>query len=335
MPVLIASSACGPADIDAEFAAANRHILEHERGNGYWLWKPYFIVRALESLAPGDWLFYCDAGAHFVAPIDPLVEVCLRDGRDVIVFDLPYPERRWTKRDAFVLLDCDRPEFITSRQRLASFHLWRCSPAAIAFAREWLTAAQDERLLTDLPNQCGLPNHRGFQGHRHDQSLLSLLSKKYGLVAYRNPSQLGQRDEKLYDNSPYGQIIDTLVGSERPLATRICGSVRKTARFVSAWWQGMRPRGNKLPTAAEWKLRDRDAWPAQQAAALARRREQPCRGPLGDLPVPNLPCMLSRRSFVERRRSAGASPSHLPPLECSPVTVWHERRLFSPLSDGV
>src|SRR5262245_10922235 len=54
--------AYGPADIDPEFAAKNRHILSQPRGNGYWLWKPYFIARTLESLEHGDWLFYCDAG---------------------------------------------------------------------------------------------------------------------------------------------------------------------------------------------------------------------------------------------------------------------------------
>jgi hypothetical protein len=232
--------AYGPADIDAEFATANRHILQHQRGNGYWLWKPYFIVRTLESLAPGDWLFYCDAGAHFIGPIDPLIDVCQRDGRDLLVFELPHPERRYTKRDAFVLLDCDRPEFITSRQRLASFHLWRASPAALAFAREWLTVAQDERLLTDLPNQCGLPNHRRFKEHRHDQSLFSLLTKKHGLAGYRNPSQQGERDLALYANSPYGQIIAHTRRSRAPLATRIVWRIRKTARLVSAWWRSMR-----------------------------------------------------------------------------------------------
>jgi hypothetical protein len=199
----------GPGDIDAEFAARNRGILQQKRGNGYWLWKPYFIVRTLESLAPGNWLFYCDAGAHFVAPIEPLLDVSRHDCQDVIVFELPYPERRWTKRDAFVLLDCDRPEF-----------------------------AEEERLLTDRPNQCGLPNYRGFQEHRHDQSLLSLLTKKQGLVAYRDPSQQGTRDAKRYANSPYGQLIEHTRLGRAPLTQRVWRKVRKIARRWSAWWLG-------------------------------------------------------------------------------------------------
>ena len=197
----------GPEDIDPQFLAKNRHILSQERGNGYWLWKPYFIERALSSLADGDILFYSDSGAHFVASIDPLIELCTRDRQDVIVFELHYPEREWTKRDAFVLAGCDTPQFTDTPQRLASFSLWRRSPASLAVAREWLDLAQDERLLTDVDNQMGLPNYPGFREHRHDQSLFSLVTKKHGLQAYRHPGQQGLAFIKAYPNSPYGQIL--------------------------------------------------------------------------------------------------------------------------------
>jgi len=34
----------GPNDIDNEFKKKNIEILSQKRGNGYWLWKPYFIL---------------------------------------------------------------------------------------------------------------------------------------------------------------------------------------------------------------------------------------------------------------------------------------------------
>ena len=37
------SKAYGPEDIDNVFYNANRRILDEKRGNGLWLWKPYFI----------------------------------------------------------------------------------------------------------------------------------------------------------------------------------------------------------------------------------------------------------------------------------------------------
>jgi hypothetical protein len=38
-------------------------LLGRARGAGYWVWKPYFLLRAmLEKATVGDWIFYSDAG---------------------------------------------------------------------------------------------------------------------------------------------------------------------------------------------------------------------------------------------------------------------------------
>ena len=47
-----------PKDIDLEFRAQNTTILKQERGDGYFLWKPYFIKRALDLLDDGDFLVF-------------------------------------------------------------------------------------------------------------------------------------------------------------------------------------------------------------------------------------------------------------------------------------
>ena len=59
------------------------------------------------------------------------------------------------------------------------------------FLNQLLEFAQDERIITDIDNQRGLPNHPEYREHRHDHSILSLLSKKYRLRAHRDPSQWG------------------------------------------------------------------------------------------------------------------------------------------------
>ena len=40
----------------------------------------------------------------------------------------------------------------------------------------------DKRIITDDPNEPGVENYPDFKEHRHDQSILSLLVKKFGLV---------------------------------------------------------------------------------------------------------------------------------------------------------
>lgn len=185
----------GHLETDTDFVARNRHILDQPRGAGYWLWKPWAIDLLLrQSLRPGDMLFYCDSGAHFVAPAEPVIELC-RDRRDlpVLLFtlDAPHTNAVWTKRDAFVLMDMDRPEVLDAPQILASFLVVERTRPAMAFVAEWLRLAQDHRLITDAPNECGLPDHPGFREHRHDQSILSLLGRKAGAETLPDISQWG------------------------------------------------------------------------------------------------------------------------------------------------
>ena len=46
-----------PEDIDINFKKKNKDILSRERGNGYWIWKPYFILKTLKNkLNIGDYL---------------------------------------------------------------------------------------------------------------------------------------------------------------------------------------------------------------------------------------------------------------------------------------
>lgn len=229
-----------PADIEPDFFERNRKILSRKRGNGYWLWKPYFIRRSLERLHSGDFLFYCDSGAYFIKPVAPLIDASLETGQDIIIFELPNRERVWTKRDAFVLMDCDSPEYSESNQRLASFSLWKKSRFTMDFLHEYLRYAEDERVITDLENQCGLPDYPGFRGHRHDQSVLSLLTKRHGLIAYRNPSQYGNRLKQRYPNSTYGQLIEHTRGRDNSPVSKVAARIRDLACRIRRTAEGRR-----------------------------------------------------------------------------------------------
>jgi hypothetical protein len=211
-----------PKDIDRVFFEKNRHILSQKRGNGYWLWKPYFIRKTLDGMGPDDFLFYSDSGARFIRPIRELIDcIITRDDRGLIVFDLLHMEKVWTKRDAFILMDCDNPKYSESSQRLASFSLWKKTKFTTEFIDEYLFYAQDERILTDLENRCGYANYPEFKDHRHDQSIFSLLTKKYGLAAFRDPSQFGNEVKRHYINSGYEQIIEHTREKRSPLIQKL------------------------------------------------------------------------------------------------------------------
>ena len=154
-------------------------------------------------------------------------------GQEIIVFELPYIERVWTKRDAFILMDCDNPKYSESKQRLNSFSLWKKSRYTIDFINEFLYYAQDERLITDLENQCGYPNYPGFKEHRYDQSIFSLLTKKYDLEVYRDPSQLGNSVKQFYPNSNYEQLIIHTRKRKESLLHKVKKKIKSLTSLIS------------------------------------------------------------------------------------------------------
>ncbi len=215
-----------PDDIDQKFYERNQHILSRKLGNGYFLWKPYIIKKTLETMHNDDYLFYADSGCYFKHSINPIINASHESKQCIIPFDLIHLEYKWTKRDTFVLMNCDKECYYKSRQRLASFCLLKKCKLTMDFINEFINYAQDERVITDIENQCGLGNYEGYIKHRHDQSIFSLLSKKFELKSFRDPSQYGNEMIADYPNSRYGQLIQHTRKKYRPIYRRIYLKIR-------------------------------------------------------------------------------------------------------------
>ena len=195
-------------DVSIPFRAKNQHILRKKRGAGYWLWKPYLILRVLEALKPEDVLLYADASVMWLADAEELLRPFAKSGQFLMAFDI-FTERnieqRYTKRDTFIAMDCDTPAYTETRQRMSTICIWRPGQESIAFARAWLACAEEAHLLTDSPSK--VANYSGFFEHRHDQSIFSLLSKKHGIIAHRDPLVQNTSYMGAYPHSTYDCVI--------------------------------------------------------------------------------------------------------------------------------
>jgi hypothetical protein len=199
-----------PKDIDPVFYDSNKEILSSRRGNGYWLWKPYFIKRTLDMITDNDYLIYADAGAYYINGISLLIKCMEKEETDIMLFSLgnDYIERMWSKRDAFIIMDCDSAKYAESPQCLAGFILMKKSAFTCKFIDEWLSYAQDIRVISDQPNCKGKNNYPDFKENRHDQTVLSLLSKKYEVKHFRDPSCVHSNfDKSVVVRSSYPQIF--------------------------------------------------------------------------------------------------------------------------------
>lgn len=201
-------------DIDAAFRAKNKEILDHPRGGGYYLWKPYVFYRAYQELKEGDYLIYTDAGSVYVDSIQKLIDCMEREQVNLMLFSLQNEmlERKYTKRDAFILTGCDEEQYADTPQSIGGYMVCKRAPEVEDFFQEVLQYAQDIRIISDRPNMMGKENYPGFVDHRHDQSVISLISKKRGLKKFRDPSQYGiinHYPKEVEDRSTYPQIIDS------------------------------------------------------------------------------------------------------------------------------
>lgn len=187
------------------FRIRYRQTLKQRRGSGYWLWKPYIILKTLNKMNNGDILMYQDSGAYLIQDAGPLLKLALDSKHGILLFYVTLLEQHYTKRDAFIIMDMDFRQVYKTYQRMASFILFRRSCHSIQFVMEWLMYATNPLLITDQPNTLGKANLPGYEEHRHDQSILSLLSKKWGIPAYRTPSQYG--NNLGYAGGPFPQLI--------------------------------------------------------------------------------------------------------------------------------
>lgn len=175
-----------------DFYNNNKHILNLSRGSGYWLWKPFIILNFINQINDGDLLIYADSGIEIIANLEPLIDLCTKQN-GILLFKVHggHPNRKWTKRDCFVLMNCDSEYYWNSEQVNASFQVYIKNPASVGFLQNYLYYCQQINILTDLPNISPLGNHPEFVDHRHDQSVLSLLAIKHKIETFRDPGQWG------------------------------------------------------------------------------------------------------------------------------------------------
>jgi hypothetical protein len=167
-------------DIDLAFLKKNKEILYRPRGNGYWLWKPYFILKTLkEKLNKDDYIVYTDAGIFYLDEVEKIIKFMKSINEEIWLNRLTHLEKIYSKRDAFILLDADSPINSDTFQYMAGIQIYKKSKFTEIFLEKVLNYSTDKRIITDDPNTQGLPNYQGFNENRHDQTIISILFKKY------------------------------------------------------------------------------------------------------------------------------------------------------------
>lgn len=165
--------------IATDFYHDHKYILDKPKGGGLCLWKPYFIIDTLCRMDEGDVLLYMDS-ADWINNGEQLRDSLLNfmQDKDMLLTAGAFPNKNYTKRDAFVLMDCDNSKYWDAIQLEAGVLVVKNTEFAAKIMLEWLTWCENAAIITDDENVCELPNLDGFIDIRYDQSVLTNVAIK-------------------------------------------------------------------------------------------------------------------------------------------------------------
>jgi len=161
--------------LDLEFYERNKAILEQPRGAGYWLWKPYMILKTLKMYPDNTVVVYADSGVVFSKPLAPLLKMLDEAPLIFVTHEKPISVRQHLTMEARNILGIkDNDPRLDVQKVWACFMVIKNTPQARSFVEEWLKLCEIKELVTDERDDQAIQDGK-FSYHLHDESLLSLV----------------------------------------------------------------------------------------------------------------------------------------------------------------
>ena len=157
-------------------------IKKNKRGYGYWIWKPYIIKKTMEYMNNGDILLYLDCGCELSCERkDNLLKYIDLVKIDKLIGSVAFIEKHWNKMDLIEKMNMNKNVYLNTLQRAAGANLFLVCHETINLVNEWYNLSCDYHNIDDSPSI--IKNLTCFKQHRHDQSVFSLLTKKYNIYS--------------------------------------------------------------------------------------------------------------------------------------------------------
>jgi len=176
----------GPEYLSEEFKNEFIDLLKQPRGAGFWIWKFDIIKQQLTKIANNDILIYLDAGcsinANGKARFIEYIEMLNNSNESIISFQMPHNERKYTNKELFNHFNMTiNDNNGKSGQFVGGILIMKNTKKMIKIIDECINVLRTDNLLVtehyNKNNQC-----YDFIDNRHDQSILSLVRKKYGSI---------------------------------------------------------------------------------------------------------------------------------------------------------
>ena len=168
-------------------------LIKGSRGYGYWVWKPQIILQAFREMNDGDILLYTDVGCHFnkngIKRLNEYFKMVESTPTGILAFHQDTRpttdpdlialydglEKVFTKGDLFDYFGVrNNKSIVDTGQIMATAFIIKKSKQSKNFINEWLSVFKNRFNLVDDSKSIS-PNFIDFIGHRHDQSIFSIL----------------------------------------------------------------------------------------------------------------------------------------------------------------
>ena len=195
----------GPKNLDNKFKLEYSQILDQDRGSGYWIWKYKIIQSLLNEIKDGDIIVYCDAGAslnyyakkRFTEYIELLNDSNFSSLR--MKCEEQFKEKQFTTKELFNYFNIGiESDIATSTQLQAGHMFFKKNKDSLNYFMEYEELLKkDRKLITDYYSS--FEQTAEFIENRHDQSIFSLMSKKFGAEIIKNETEFRLRPAEQFD----------------------------------------------------------------------------------------------------------------------------------------
>lgn len=203
-----------PNDLPEHFKSLQADVLRHERGAGFYCWKPFVVNEEVMKAADGDIIVWCDAGNEWIGDMREAVKGM---DQDIMFFSNGWNHMDWCKMDCARAIspfdDLSQSDLSPKESRYkpgvgqvqASTFFIRVTPETRRFIKEWYAWSIMPGIIDNEPSV--IPNTPTFQEHRWDQSILCCLQIKYQYHLHWFPTTTAAHLKSEFPNDKYPTLL--------------------------------------------------------------------------------------------------------------------------------
>lgn len=198
-----------PENISKEFKEKHNNIINESFGAGYMIWKYDIIPQKLNEINENDILIYLDAGCTINVLAEKrfreYTDLLNKDDKGIISFQMCtdlVPEYVWTVHEIFKFYNIEKnSEIYKSNQYLSGILIMKKNDhlrLILDKCNEILN--HNNLLITNYYVEDNKRKNIEFKDNRHDQSILSIIRKKYGSIVLKDETYWSKNDRPDFKN---------------------------------------------------------------------------------------------------------------------------------------